>query len=507
MLKDRHWGCALGLLAAVVVVLPAWADDAAPPAAPALDETIARLEAQLAAQQERITQLQREVALASAQETEAERVEAMKQQIREVLSEQEFRESLMPAMLQAGYDEGFYIRSSDDKFLMKIGGLMQFRWTHYGTSRTNRYLDPGLQRNDRTGFDLQRLRINFRGHAFSKDLTYLLELQAEAPERYDAILSEAYVDYRFCEAFHFRAGRFKSASTRANTTAHSQLQLISRPMVDAVFGLGYNLGVRFWGQLFDKRLDWYLDVTNSLSDGENFGDGRTITNDPAELDSNPALAFRLVWHALGENGAKDFESQSDIEFHESPALDFGFHYAFNEDEGDLRTTRIPFPVPRLFRTGGFGLTSTNGLQINQWGLDAAFKCQGFSLIGEYIVRMVDPRRAGRRPFTPWWLLTRQGDTTVQHGAYAQAGYFLPIPGLEKKLEAVARVGGISALANGQEGVWEYGAGVNYYIEGQNVKLSADMFKVYEAPTSSSYKSLANVNDDALVFRVQLQLAF
>jgi len=471
-------------------------------------DKVARLEALLEAQQRKIESLEQQVLAASAQEQELQRVEAMKQQIREVLSEQEFRESLMPSLLQAGYDKGFYIRSSDDKFLMKIGGLMQFRWTHYGTSRTNRYLRPGLQRDDRTGFDFQRLRINFKGHVFDPDLTYFVEFRTDAANSYDAILSWAYIDYKFADELHFRAGKFKSASTRANTTAHSQLQFISRPMVDAVFGLGFNLGVRFWGQLFDKRLDWYLDVTNSFSEGENFGGGRTISNDPAELDSNPALAFRLVWHALGDDPGKDFVSQSDIEFHDSPALDLGFHYAFNDDQGDLRTTRIPFPVPRRFRTGGYGLTSTNGLQINQWGLDAAFKYQGFSMIGEYIVRMVDPRRAGRRPFTPWWLMTRQGDTTVQHGAYMQAGYFLPIPGVEKKLEAVARVGGISALANGQEGSWEYGFGVNYYpYENQNVKLQADMFKVYEAPTSSSYKSLANVNDDALVFRVQLQVAF
>ncbi|MBU0618444.1 MAG: OprO/OprP family phosphate-selective porin, partial [Planctomycetes bacterium] len=203
-----------------------------------------------------------------------------------------------------------------------------------------------------------------------------------------------------------------------------------------------------------------------------------------------------------------FASQSDIEFHESPALDLGFHYAFNDDQYDALTTRIPFPLPRqALGVGAFGLTNTNGLQINQFGFDTAFKYMGFSATGEYILRMVDPRRAGRQPFSNWWLMTRQADTTVQHGAYVQLGYFLPIPGLEKKLEAVARVGGISALANGRDAAWEYAAGLNYYLEGQNVKLQADVTKVDEVPITSSYKSLANVNDDALMFRVQLQVAF
>ena len=35
----------------------------------------------------------------------------------------------------------------------------------------------------------------------------------------------------------------------------------------------------------------------------------------------------------------------------------------------------------------------------------------------------------------------------------------------------------------------------------------DVTKVNEAPITSNYNGLANVNDDALIFRVQLQVAF
>ena len=164
--------------------------------------------------------------------------------------------------------------------------------------------------------------------------------------------------------------------------------------------------------------------------------------------------------------------------------------------------------PRAFRSraaascpAGFGLTSTNGLQFHQFGLDSAFKCNGFSASGEYIFRVVDVRRAGRTPFAPWWLLTGDDSTTVQHGAYVQTGYFLPIPGWEDKLEAVARVGWVLAQANDSEDTWEYTLGLNYYIE-DKVKLQFDATRVEEAPITDSYSSLANVNDDALVFRVQ-----
>lgn len=477
------------------------------PASAGQSADVARLEALLAAQQQRIDALQQQVA-GRAQETDAARVEAMKQQIREILGESEFRESLMPATLQAGYDNGFFIRSSDQKFAMLVNGCMQFRWQYYATRSRNRYLLPRVERDDRSGFDLTRLRLDFSGHAYSEDLSYFLELEADAADGYDSVLGEAWIDYRFADALHVKAGLFKGASTRANLVYNTATQFVDRPVFDAVFGLGFGVGVRFWGELADGHVDYMLDVLNSMGSGEDFAIGRTITPDPAELDGNPAILFRTVWHALASEEGDDFVDEADLQFHESPALDFGFHYAFNDDAYDQATTRIPFALPdRSISQGGFGLTTTNGLQINQFGLDAAFKYCGFSATSEYVLRIVDPRRAGRQPFASWWLATRQGDTTVQHGAYAQLGYFLPIPGLEKKLEAVARVGGISTLANGQEGTWEYAAGLNYYIEGNNVKLQTDVTRVSEAPISNPYSGLANVNDDVLLFRVQLQLAF
>ena len=505
-----YWrGCLFGLAFLGLMSTQTLAGDAESSAQNGTGDQIARLEKLLQSQQLEIESLEQRLVSTGAQDQDAARVEAMKQQIREVLSEQEFRESLMPSMLQAGYDKGFFIKSSDEKFMMKFNARVQFRWTHYNTSDNNRYLTPRLKRNDRTGFDIQRLFLNFTGHAYTPDLTYVFHVYTSEAQGYGFTPFYAYVNYRFRDEFQVRAGRMRIMTTRAQTTSDDAQHFMDRPMTDAVFGSGLGIGVQFWGKC-NQRFEYYIQVLNALGGG-----GRTITTDQAtptgtSMDSNPALVFRGVWHALGGDSEPDgsaFKHLSDIEGQSSPALDIGFHYAFNEDEGDS-ATRIPFPLPRRpLGVGGFGLTNTNGCQINQFGVDMAFKYMGFSATGEYILRMVDPRRAGRQPFSPWWLLTRQGDTVCQHGAYLSMGYFLPIPGMEKKLEAVARVGGISTVANGQEGVWEYSGGLNYYLEGNKVKLQADVTRVYEAPISNSYSSLANVNDDAWVFRVQLQVAF
>ncbi len=467
------------------------------------DNRVAQLEARVQAAAERIARLERAADAASARIPDADRAAQLRAQIRAVLTERDFAQSLVPATVSAGYDNGFFIRDATGAFSLLVNGQLQLRWTHYATRADNRWLAPRLQRNDRTGFDLQRARVAFTGAAYHPDLTYNLTVRADAPDSGDVSILYGWVNYRISDAFQLRAGVFRLASTRIQFQSDLNFNFVDRPMTDAVFGLGIGTAVRVWGELLDKRLAYYVDVANALGTPEN----RTISPDPADMDSNPAILARVVWRALGEQPGKDFAVDPDLPRHVQPALEFGAHYAFNADQADTRTLRIPYPLPRGNGRGGFGLTTSNGLQLHQFGVDAGFKLQGLSLIGEYILRLLDVRRADRSPYTPLWQLTGDASTNAQHGAYVQAGWFLPIPGLEDKLEAVARVGGISATSGGREGTWEYTGGFNYYLAGPRTKLQFDVTKVTEVPISNSYSSLATVNDDALVFRAQVQVSY
>ncbi len=465
------------------------------------DAQLAQLEALLQAQQQRVEQLKAQLATAAQPTDDAARVELMRTQIREILGDQQFRESLMPTMLQAGYDKAFFIRSSDDKFLLNFHGRMQFRWTHYGTQSRNYYRQPRLERDDRTGFDVRRIRFTIDGHAYSKDLTYLLELQADGPTAYDFRPLYAWLNYRFAPEFQVKMGLFQLAATRAGFASSANMQFPEYPEWEYLFTAGTGVGVRFWGQAFENHFEYFLDVVNSVNGPTN----RTITPDPAEMDNNPAIVARAVWHACGEAPLKDFAEWGDITHHENPCVDLGAHYIFNDDAGDRSTSRLIFGRTSLL-PGGFGITNSNGVQMHQIGMDGAFKWQGFSVSGEYAIQVLDPRRAGRTPFAPLWLLTAEGDTMDTQGAYLQSGYFLPIPGLENKLEVVARVQGIRTNAGETEGTWFYGGGLNYYIEGNRVKLQTDVVRTYETPFSGG-GTLANANDEALIWRVQLQVAF
>jgi hypothetical protein len=476
---------------------------------PQQTEQLARMQAVLEAQQAKISGLEQQLASAARADMDAARLDEMKQQIREVLSEQQFRESLMPSVVQAGYDKGFFIKSSDDKFKMKFNGQFQFRYTYYQAQKRNQYLSPGLERHDRSGFDFARARLRISGNAYTKDLTYLMEFDMSSPGAYDSTLLYGWFNYRFMDEFQMKAGIFRLASTRADFGSTSTMQFPEYPMTNAIFGMNRGTGLRLWGKLLKGRGEYYLDIVNSLWSATT----QTITTDEQQLasghDNNPAILFRTVWAILEgttqyPEGDKDLTAPSDMEIHTTPALNAGFHYAYTSDYND-GTVRVPFP--RRDWPGGFGLTTSQGLQFHQFGLDAGFKYEGFSLTGEYIVRIQDVTAADHAPFAPLFLATGDSSTNAAQGAYVQAGYFLPIPGWERKFELVTRIGGTSAIANGQEGQWDYAGGFNYYIDGHRIKLQTDVTKVTEAPISYPTYSLANVNDSALIWRVQLQVAF
>ena len=504
----------LGLLLVALIAWPAVGGNVDTKAITDEDAQIAQLQAALDAQAQRLTTLRQQVAASQDETLGADRTEQMRVQIREVLSDAAFRESLMPATAQAGYQRGFYIRSTDDRFKLQVNGRIQFRWTHYATRSQNRYLAPGTTRSDRTGFDVPRIYFTFGGHAYTRDLTYALILDGSEYRTYDMGILHAWVNYRFVDEFQVRAGIMRVAGTRANVNT-ATMQFVETPLFDAVFAIPRGLGVRFWGRLFANQPiegQYRLDIVNTLGTPNT----RTITTDEdlyaAGHDNNPGIFFHTVWGLMrgcctrqGDEVPYPFAS-CDWEYHTEPALNIGAHYAFTEDTHDGALS-IPYARKTFFQPGGFGLTSSDGLQIQQFGLDLGFKYRGFSATAEYAVRVLDVRHARRAPFTPLYQLTGDDSTSTLHGGYLQCGYFLPIPGWEQKFEVVGRVEGMATTAGGREGTWAYAGGFNYYIDGHRVKLQTDVTKVTETPVSNSTVSLANVNDDALVWRMQLQFAF
>lgn len=486
-------GYALAMLALAAAVLlagaPAMAQDAN------VGDRMNQLESMVKAQQDQIAHLQQQLAQQGAAGVEQMRVEEIKRVVQELFRDPQFRDQLP---LNAGYDGGFFIRSGQD-FMLKINGMMQARYVGY-QPKNERNLDHNSKlygenvSNERSAGEFSRIRLAFSGYAWDPNFTYRLELRADDT---DAVsMYYAWMNYKFIDAAQVRVGLYKLPFGRQETTSDQKLMFVERSAANEVFNAGRSMGIMLHGNVLDRRVDYGVSLSNGLKTNLDSPDNPDATN---TLDVNPAVTARAVWHALYDQIGKDFEGESDLEYHKKPALDFGTSYAFNKNNADVHDVPLIFHVPRIDRPfgGGYGLAANNfGTTINQWEADASFKYLGFALQAEYFLRMTDTH-----PGTVWALDSGQEDSSHQQGGYVQAGYFI----IPQKLELAGRLGGIWDIQGNN--LWEYEAGVNYYIRGNNLKLQADFSKIYEVPVSSSRMNWANQNDDIALFQIQLQASF
>jgi phosphate-selective porin OprO/OprP len=184
----------------------------------------------------------------------------------------------------AGYDKGFFLRSADDMFRLEIGARVQARFTYEGIE----------DESDEVNFMIRRARITLKGHAFTEDLGYRIQLgfdKGEIPTLKDAI-----VDYRVVDGvLHVRAGQYKKPFSRQQITSSGKLEMVDRSITDKAYHTGRDIGVTLHND-YEKSpvVEYGVGVYNGSGDELVFtapGDG---TNVPAFFD--PLLVARVGYN-------------------------------------------------------------------------------------------------------------------------------------------------------------------------------------------------------------------
>ncbi len=491
-----HVLCRITLLCCVGLLGPVSSPAAEQAPGPVGDEARVELQRQLdrlqglvEQQQQAIERLQGEIDLAKKTDRGSVRIEEVKKVVRELMADAEFRESLYPDVTQVGYENGFYVKSSDEAFLLKIQGMMKVRWTGTQRQTDNPRLQGRNKQDDINGFEVEQLFLTFLGHIHSEKLTYQITVTGDTDLANNWTTYYAFVNYAFADEFQIQAGLQDIPQGRQFMVWDSNLQLCDRSLAEEAFGLGQSVGVMLHGTLA-KRLTYMMGVFNGIANPAD-------SPSQEQLDTNFAYAVRLVGHLLGE-GISD---ETDLAFSKDPLLDVGLSFYYNDDNGDQTGPGLLYNVPDRIRAGlGIGGNATadaTGTDYYGFGADVAFRYRGFSATAEWYLRTVD----GDSEYSPWELLTgRRGASHVQ-GGYIQVGYFI----VPKKVEVATRVGGI--WDNTDDNTWEYTFGVNYYPYGtHNFKLQADFTRIDEASVDSTWINVSQ-NDEINMFRVQLQAAF
>ena len=386
-----------------------------------------------------------------------------------VITEADLKEvtAARPMAYQPG--KGFTFTSPDAKFRLSLGGRGQFYYQYLDRDDVN-----GPAKEVST-YRVRRFKVYMEGYAFTKDLTYRVQLDVA---KSTSILDDAWISYRFIDEAQLRAGQFKMPFSRGELTSDGALQFVDRANAVDAFKPSYDIGVMLHGKSLGGKLAYNAGLFNGTGQG-----GTRTTN-------SGAWAARVVLNPLGDMPY----NEPDLANSPRPLASVGAGYFANTLKRNGNSTFLDTTTstpPYAGTSGWLGkdaanttiFDNTERVDVGTYGFDAAFKWRGFSATGEYFGAKADGQGRGR--------------TVHARGYYGQAGYFL----IPKHLEVAARYSCVDPNRDkSQDMLIEVAGAVSYYFQGHNLKLQGDYTNIH---TQIAGKQ---ATDDKQM-RLQAQLAF
>lgn len=402
--------------------------------------------------------------------TEA-RADEIRTLVADLLADSDARASLLQNGMMAGWNEHFFLASPDGRFKLQLDGHLQFRWVYSFHDQPDRH---------RQGFENTRAKLTFRGHVFNPDLTYLLRMDAtrNEPELVEGLffVRDMWMRYRLDGDWSIRAGQFKLPFNREELVP-SQYQLaVERSLVNENMNIGRSQGV----ELTYARDNYKLMLATGDGATDNVGGfgiaggGNPVNTSALTEDVEWSITGRYEYLLAGNwKQFDDFTSPLGEEF--AALFGLGAHWQSTEFNGNFGFRRDEI--------NWFAATTDFSAE---WGGANAFTS-----------------------FTYHFIDNPNFNVNV-YGFVVQAGaYFTP------KIEAFAR--------------WEYAwystdaatfadlnlatFGVNYYIDGHDLKWTTDIGFGASKVDSAWDSDIAGWRQDAddaepqIVFRTQFQLLF
>ncbi len=333
-----------------------------------------------------------------------------------------------------GWKDGKTTISSKNAQLV-ISNRMQVRFTSENLDSNSATAGP-----ERDSFRIRRMKTKFDGWAYTKALTY--ELQLNWPDTANP-LEDVNINYDLTKgkkAAMLKVGQFKVPFGRQELTSSGSQQFVDRAAVSNTFARGRDIGMQLWGTPAGGKLDWRVGVFN--------GNGRTVSrNDNDDLQLNA----RLQWAPLGDPKY----SEGDFDSTDKPLFSVAANYEAN-------TRQI----------AASGATPAHQNEQTITGFDATFKFKGFSLFGEYFDREND-RTQGLSDFD-------------DEGYILQAGYFV----IPKRLEIALRTAEFDPNAARSKDIRsENGIAFSYYWNKHNHKLQADFREIEDEARGASDREI------------------
>ncbi|HEY3351761.1 MAG TPA: porin [Polyangia bacterium] len=389
----------------------------------------------------------------------------------------------LPRPAGFGHDrEGFFFRTDDGRYELRLGGYVQPGWegARRSTEAPHDYATYDLWRN-LSAFSLRRAKLTLGGHAVKPWIQYYVELDFARMGNPDFLvwhdqtsslaglrspLLDYYVDLGRYAFAALRVGQFRVPFGREHQIPEDRLLLVDRSITDNAFTFDRDIGLMLHGAVMDERLGYQAAVLNGTG--------------PNQLHNTGDLLYvaRLVLSPLGPVSA----GESDLHRTPRPRLAAGGSFAYRRARLDSAMGALgglsggpAAGAPGALGPGRGSLAQVyeptlDRVDIYQAGAELAAKWRGATFQGEYIYRR-QINATGSVPAT--W----SGKTRFK-GYYAQAGYMV----CKRHLEVAGRFAYAEPPAFGvpqylqrqlPESVYEGTLGTTYYVKGEAFKLVLD----------------------------------
>lgn len=395
-----------------------------------------------------------------------ERAADIRDLVQDVLSDADARASLQDSGAASGWEKGkgFFIRSADGNYSLRVAGQIQFRWNwnHQENSPTD---------DDRYGFETRRAKLFFRGNVVDPSWTYEFELNGNRSSGGISEGENLWIQKDFGSGFKLRVGQFKPNYLREEEVSARYLPGIERSQVNGQFTAGTAQGLQFSYEAEVWR------AFAAVIDGFNTG-GTAYSVEDNEFAATARVEFLPIGTWKDANDDTGFRGTENT-------LLIGVGLGYQKAEYGTGTNGAP--------------PDFNNAEVEDLGLtaDILFKSSGFSIAGGLVYRMLDTDSSVATPIS-----------RDQIGAVVRGGFFLTddieIFGLYEWGDLdVAGVSDLSTLT----------LGVTKYFDRHNLKWSTDVGFGFN-PVAGSWAQGGNAwrtdntdEDGQVVVRSQLQLLF
>ena len=259
-----------------------------------------------------------------------ERVTDIRGIVTDVLADSSSRMSLQDSGATAGWNSqlGFFLRSADNRFLLRVSGLVQARYMFSTTGEAgarnetqlanNGVITGGAQDlpNAQYGFDMPHTRLVFQGHVFEPGIRYYLRtqfspIQAFSPDTNwvnpvntgSLDVLDAYVTFDLTNQWSVRVGQFKLPFSRERLVSVQNRLAATNSFVDDIMGLNRSQGVELSTRGDD--LAWAVAISDGGTDNLLAG----ISNNTGYFPVGTAPVNTPFWDQQA-----DFAITSRIEF-------------------------------------------------------------------------------------------------------------------------------------------------------------------------------------------------